>query len=135
MTEEIIPNAIRTWTIFKNTNNTLEGIEAIAFAIRQVALDEIEKESDNVVFMSDATVKTIIGTLKRLEQENTELKAKLESYNCNANCYKYKEADNYKQALEEIREIANKACTSGCRCIDKTDILIKINEVLKDEYN
>lgn len=41
----------------------------------QVALDEIEKESDNVVFMSDDTVKLIMGTLKRLEQENKELKA------------------------------------------------------------
>jgi hypothetical protein len=68
--EGVVPKAIRTWTVFKNTNNTLEGIEALAFAMWQVALDEVEKESDNVVFMSDDTVKIIMSTLERLEQEN-----------------------------------------------------------------
>ena len=38
-----------------------------------------------------------------------------------------------KETLEEISEIADKACRSGCRCIDKTDILSKINEVTNDK--
>ena len=42
--------------------------------------------------------------LQRLKQENEKLKEKIESYNCNANCYKYKEANKYKQVLEEIRQ-------------------------------
>lgn len=104
MTEEIIPNAIRTWTIFKNTNNTLEGIEAITFAIRQVALDEIEKESDNVIFMSDDTVKIIIGTLKRLEQENAELKRHKRELGNVAQQF-VKDINRLKKKLKKIKEV------------------------------
>ena len=70
MTEEIIPKSIKTYTLMKNTNNTLEGIEAITFLIRQVALDEAYKESDNVILMSAVTFNLIKEQLQRLKQEN-----------------------------------------------------------------
>lgn len=54
--------------------------------------------------------------LQQLKQENESLKEKIETYNCNSKCL-------YRQKLENINKIANKTCTSGCRCIDKTDIL------------
>lgn len=96
-----VPKSIRTWTVFKNTNNTLEGVEAFAFAMWQTALDEIEKESDNVVFMSDATVKLIKATLVRLEQGNEELKETIQELNqaiqsCNI------QKTKLRRALEEI---------------------------------
>ncbi len=106
MTEEIIPKPVRTWAIFKNTNNTLEGIESIAFAMWQVALDEIEKESDNVVFMSDDTVKLIMGTLKRLEQENEQMKSTLEEINLILD--ELKQQYDYMTDYSEIKEIQDK---------------------------
>lgn len=157
--EGVVPKAVRTWTIFKNTNNTLEGIEAFPFAMWQVALDEIEKESDNVVFMSDDTVKLIMNTLERLEQENKELKEKKDKYyqqtlddeilmnelSLEVDLRK-KESDfyleklsKYRSALEEIREIVNEpciededceTCDSNCMC---KEIINKINEVLQCE--
>ena len=85
--------------------------------------------------------------LKRLQEENEELKEKIESYNCNANCYKYKEVNKYKQALEEIIEMLmckiydlNENASQldyMCYTLDKFEkirikILTKINEVLND---
>lgn len=43
--------------------------------------------------------------LQRLKQENKELKKKINTYVCSTNCHKYIQADKYKQALKEIREI------------------------------
>lgn len=40
------------------------------------------------------------------------------------------ERDRYKQTLEEIRDIADKVCISGCKCIDKRNILNKVNDLL-----
>lgn len=152
---------LRTWTVFKNTDNTLEGIEAIAFAMWQVALDEIEKESDNVVFMSDDTVKLIMATLKRLEQENKELKKENENYKLYGSSTTvapvnhtnteydllYGQSMLYKSALEEISEkikSLNKDICNNCGwhntdncqpngyvCHDLIEIKNKINEVLK----
>ena len=100
--------AIRTWTVFKNTNNTLEGVEAFTFAMWQVALDEIEKESDNVVFMSDATVKLIKTTLVRLEQENKELSQTLQEIKAIAENAMAKQQE-YKKDFEQISNLINKA--------------------------
>lgn len=173
--EGVIPKAIRTWTIFRNTNNTLEGIESVTFAMWQVALDEIEKESDHIVFMSDTTINLIRSNIKRLQIENEELKKEINLYensivanhdraigkrleevleeneelkkiietqnpwyNCK-NCNK-----DYRQALEEIREMCSNTCEKNkdcihscyeCKSIDEpvaiNRILNKINEVLK----
>lgn len=65
--------------------------------------------------------------LQRLKQENEELKEKINSYICSANCYKYKEAEKYKQALEEIRDIVEEQCKYNCgislhNCYDKPRI-------------
>lgn len=54
----------------------------------------------------------------KLQKENEELKEKIESYNCNANCYKYKEANKYKQALEQIRKEYTNSIFYQC---DKTE--------------
>lgn len=74
--------------------------------------------------------------LKRLQEENKGLKEKVNSYNCNANCYKYKEANKYKQALENMRtyinqECKNKQCPQTCANCFIGNVLIKVNEVLK----
>ena len=42
--------------------------------------------------------------LKRKEQECEELREKVNSYNCSTNCYKYQQSENYKQALQEIKD-------------------------------
>lgn len=76
--------------------------------------------------------------LKRLQKENEELKKKIESYNCNANCYKYKETDKYKQALEEIREmlkIAERAKSANKHFEYMDNASNKCNEVLNVENN
>ena len=77
---------------------------------------------------------------KRLEQENKELKEKLdkEEYNACCECTNIQnQNDEYRSALEEIREIVNEpciededceTCDSDCMC---KEILDKINEVLK----
>lgn len=76
--------------------------------------------------------------LKRLQEENEKLKEKIESYNCNANCYKYKEANKYKQALEEIRTYVNAQLDgfgNDVYGITKKQIITitnTINEVLND---
>ena len=50
---------IKTYTLFKNTNDTLEGIEAISFAMWQVALDEADKEGNSTILMSEKTLNII----------------------------------------------------------------------------
>ena len=45
--------------------------------------------------------------LKRKEQECEELKEKINNLICSANCYKYKEAERYRIALEDIRSLIN----------------------------
>ena len=108
-------NKLKTYTLFKNINNTLEGIEAISFAMWQVALDEADKESDSIVLMSEETCKLIQLHLLK-----------------------------YRHALEEIREIINEQCKQ-CYTIDgfaKPDdcgiceykrLLDIINKVLESE--
>lgn len=63
--------------------------------------------------------------ISELEQENEQLKKKIESYVCSQNCYAYKQANNYRQILQEIKTIAERqmrCCTcklddykSGCK--------------------
>jgi hypothetical protein len=125
--EGVVPKAIRTWTVFKNTNNTLEGIEALAFAMWQVALDEVEKESDNVVFMSDDTVKIIMSTLERLEQENKSNKELLIIAQNEAMEAQF-DREKYKSALEEIRIMATKDVSIE----SFVKIQNRINEVLSE---
>lgn len=45
--------------------------------------------------------------LNQLKAENEELKEKINYFACSENCYKYKQADQLKQALQEIHKIAN----------------------------
>ena len=65
-----------------------------------------------------------------LEKENKELKEKVNSYNCSTNCYKYQQAEKYKQALQDIKEIAQ-----GYKpykvCGDYNNNCEPINEILQ----
>lgn len=88
-------------------------------------------ELDNVHEGLGMIIQCKNGIITKLKKENEELKAKLESYNCSANCYKYKEANKYKQALEEIREIAGDAIDELLNYVGR--IYNKIDEVLKDQ--
>jgi predicted nuclease with TOPRIM domain len=47
--------------------------------------------------------------LDQLKVENKELERKVESYKCSTNCYKYEQAEKYRQTLTEIKEIAENA--------------------------
>lgn len=104
--------------------------------IRYIANLQRQEEFDNeVTELKDA--------LKRLEQENKELKEKyshvLELAKTNADSNEYclqeleKENEQLRSALEEIREIANENnfCASYA-CPPMFKILDKINEVLND---
>ena len=90
------------------------------------------------------TINFYIPKLKRLEQENKELKEEnsLLSYNLHikeeeAEHY-LKEVSRHRSALEEIREIIKadcKRCTAECDCDDdctRYKIKTKINEVLNE---
>ena len=44
--------------------------------------------------------------ITQLKVDNEELKTKIESLICSENCYKYKQTEKYKKALQEIKEIA-----------------------------
>lgn len=83
----------------------------------------LQKENEllnNMVKVNDSTkydYSKLIEENKRLQQENEKLKEKVNSYICNANCYKYKEADKYRQALEEIRKKITPVC-ADCNNID-----------------
>lgn len=64
-------------------------------------------------------------------KENAELKEKINTYNCSSNCYKYIEANKYRKALEEIREM-----TKAVRYFPQERFVLiraKINEVLESE--
>ena len=138
MIEEIIsnPKKIRIWTIFKNTNHTIEGIEALSFAMRQPALDEIEKEGISTIFMSENTAKLMKSEVQRLKQENEELKKDLKAETEQAQKWYQRETDKhfiaikYKQALEEIRKYCEeqnlKADYTAC------EVLTIIDEALND---
>ena len=82
--------------------------------------------------------------LQRLKEENDGLKSQLDFEIMNKetliyNCEKFREGNiKFKQALEEIKEIANEPCiddedceTCNENCMSK-DIINKINEVLGD---
>ena len=43
-----------------------------------------------------------------LARENKQLKNRINNFVCSENCYKYKEAQSYKQALEKVRELCQK---------------------------
>lgn len=75
--------------------------------------------------------------LKRLEQENAELKAenerlkeKIESYVCSQNCYAYKQVDKYRHILQEIKDICKNSYTSASEDYYRTSdkILQKITK-------
>ena len=88
----------------------------------------------------DAFVKEWSTQLARKTQECEELKAKIETYKCSQNCYKYIEATRYRKALEEIEKVINNILNSclgrntvGCRpahnvCGDLIKILDIINK-------
>jgi len=58
-------------------------------------------------------------TIQSKEQECEELKEKINNLLCSENCYKYKQADQYKQALKEIQEIAE-----NCSFTDNIKLLL-----------
>lgn len=74
-----------------------------------------------------------------LKAENEELKEKVENYICSTNCYKYKEAQSYKQALEKVRElIKNDYCfeTENCEfCANVGNCINKQILQICDEVN
>lgn len=91
----------------------------------QVALDEADKESDNVILMSAGTFKLIREQLQRLKQDNENLKKEVKQIRT----YEELKLKKYKQALEEIREIV----TGNYDVLEpqaKKDIENKINEVI-----
>lgn len=70
-------------------------------------IDQLKKENEelHLKYAGCKTANTGINELNsELKTENEELKAKIETYVCSANCYKYIEANKYKQALEEVRD-------------------------------
>lgn len=64
-----------------------------------------------------------------LARENEQLKNRINNLVCSENCYKYKEAQSYKQAIEKIKEICTKykEICANCEgdgyidCIDCTE--------------
>lgn len=78
-----------------------------------------------------------VDELRELEQENAELKAenerlkeKIESYVCSQNCYAYKQADKYRQTLQEIKAIAEQ---SNVDCIYRISVIRKILTKAEEE--
>lgn len=88
-------------------------------------------------------VKLLAGQYLSLKAENEKLKKEVSDLNFYIDNYKITweidKCNKYKQALEEVREIANEPCiddedceTCNENCMSK-DIINKINEVLIDE--
>jgi len=84
-----------------------------------------------------------IQDIKQLKAECEELKEKIETYNCSANCYKYKEAEKYKQVLEKIKEIIVE-CNNCCveppamkfKCPEcKEEMIKKIQSIVYEVLN
>lgn len=99
--------------------------------ILKADIEELKESNDSY----DIDVRALLSEKDKLKAENEKLKKEINLYNCSANCYKYKESEKYRKALEEIKKIAeleviifdNKPLfpTNIQRIIDK------INEVLK----
>lgn len=110
--------------------------------------DEFLKKEDfkDITSTFDDLVKWQNEEIQRLKAENKELKKECmqmvdENY-ASTDCRELEKLkaknEKYKQALEEVREIANEPCiddedceTCNENCMSK-DIINKINEVLKD---
>lgn len=83
----------------------------------------------------------LLDNIKRLEQENKELKSNVlkwqkafsRQYQINENKGYSKAEENYRSAFEEIREIVKPYLTDcqGSLCEPIDEVLNKINEVLK----
>jgi guanylate kinase len=87
-----------------------------------------ENKDHSVIFMECDTADCYYKQLKRLQQENEQLKEKLIGIDKNGKYYYVEENNNYKQALEEIREICKKETSHYDRLIE---IVTKVGEVLK----
>lgn len=112
--------------------------------------------TEEIIMFNKSDVESLEEAIKRLEQENKELKIYIESNKQqveeaemlvmdndrlqqeveNLKDIIYYDVEKYRSALEEIREIANEpciededceTCESNCMC---KEILDKINEVL-----
>ena len=150
MREEIIP-----------TNGTSAEDVAYAKKVKEIYIDGVNVAGceflrkcvipDNEGCKIDDSLCCDVGNcyykqLQRLKQENEELKAAenedlkdtIKRTVCQAECYKHKQADKYRSALEEIREFAKQQvdCYTSMK-VDSTpayeweDVVNKINEVLK----
>ena len=107
--------------------------------LKEMALEDIENNPERHL---EETAE-LLQQLDQLKKENKELKEKVNSYICSTNCYKHKENDKYRQALQEIKEIAEDECKNctvkllledeiNCKRCYKTKILQKcevLNEV------
>lgn len=73
--------------------------------------------------------------LQRLKAENEELKAKIETYDCSAKCYKYIESDKYRQSLEEVRDLIDKEFYAHYKDVSFNDydfIISKIGDKIRE---
>ena len=102
-------------------------------------------QSGQKLAISTKEFERVFDKIDSLEQENKELKKKIELDEVQLNSYFIgeenicKENEKYRSVLEEIREIVNEpciededceTCDSNCMC---KEILDKINEVLQCE--
>lgn len=93
-----------------------------------------EQECERLKHDNGYEVGALEKTIDNLKAENEELKEKINSLLCSENCYKYKQAEKYKQTLTEIKDIAENITKLPISrpydaCILNKQIIQKIEEL------
>ena len=95
----------------------------------------ISKDSSNkyktLFYKAREAYRSILKDKQRLIKENQDLKDTINRFTCQAECYKHKQAERFKQALDEIERLLKDALDfeNFYKCLD---IIKKTNEVNND---
>lgn len=96
--------------------------------LKEMALEDIENNPERHL---EETAE-LLQQLDQLKKENKELKEKVNSYICSTNCYKHKENDKYRQALQEIKEIVQNKLSLVCKnCLLKQCKTCEAKQILQ----